>query len=170
MKTNLHIAAAGLFAAAAAVTAMQPGTPPARVYFSPHGGCTGAAVEAVEGARHSIRVQAYSFTSRPIADALEAAAARGVDVRVIADDGQATALGSVVPSLKVTDVAYDPAHAIAHNKVIAIDRGIVLTGSFNWTGSAEAANAENLLILRDAKIAAAYLANWDAHRAHSRPR
>jgi hypothetical protein len=41
-----------------------------QVYFSPHGGCTEAVVAALGRARSTVLVQAYSFTSAPIAKAL----------------------------------------------------------------------------------------------------
>ncbi len=44
--------------------------PPIQVYFSPNGGCTDAAVREIEAAKTSTPVQAYSFTSAPIAKAL----------------------------------------------------------------------------------------------------
>jgi phosphatidylserine/phosphatidylglycerophosphate/cardiolipin synthase-like enzyme len=50
-----------------------------------------------------------------------------------------------------------------------IDERVVITGSFNFTKSAEESNAENLLIIRDAKVAEIYTGNWLAHLAHSRP-
>ena len=37
-----------------------------------------------------------------------------------------------------------------HQKFAVIDRRVVLTGSYNWTGSAGNGNDENLLIFRDA--------------------
>jgi phosphatidylserine/phosphatidylglycerophosphate/cardiolipin synthase-like enzyme len=48
----------------------------------------------------------------------------------------------------------DNAHAIAHNKVMVIDGQTVITGSFNFTKAAEVNNAENLLIIHDATLAA----------------
>ena len=44
----------------------------------------------------------------------------------------------------------DDQHAIAHNKMMIIDNTTVLTGSFNFTKAAEARNAENLLVMKDA--------------------
>jgi phosphatidylserine/phosphatidylglycerophosphate/cardiolipin synthase-like enzyme len=41
----------------------------------------------------------------------------------------------------------DDKHAIAHNKIMIIDRGTVITASFNFTKAAEERNAENLLII-----------------------
>jgi phosphatidylserine/phosphatidylglycerophosphate/cardiolipin synthase-like enzyme len=47
--------------------------------------CTGLVVGEMAGARRSIFVQAYSFTSVPILAALKAAHDRGVDVKVLVD-------------------------------------------------------------------------------------
>lgn len=58
-------------------------------------------------------------------------------------------------------------HAIAHNKIIIIDRSVVITGSFNFTKAAEEKNAENLLIIRSKELAKPYLDNWRHHRDHS---
>jgi phosphatidylserine/phosphatidylglycerophosphate/cardiolipin synthase-like enzyme len=44
---------------------------------------------------------------------------------------------------------------------------VVITGSFNFTRSAEESNAENLLINRDKELAREYLENWERHRGHS---
>ena len=41
-----------------------------QVYFSPKGGCTEAVVANLDKATNTILVQAYSFTSAPIAKAL----------------------------------------------------------------------------------------------------
>jgi phosphatidylserine/phosphatidylglycerophosphate/cardiolipin synthase-like enzyme len=60
------------------------------VLFSPGGGCTEAIIEAIRGAKTSIEVQAYSFTSAPIAKAVAEAHQRGVKVRVVLDKSQRT--------------------------------------------------------------------------------
>jgi phosphatidylserine/phosphatidylglycerophosphate/cardiolipin synthase-like enzyme len=43
----------------------------------------------------------------------------------------------------------------------------VITGSFNFTKAAEENNAENLLIIRDMKLALRYIKNWKEHAGHS---
>ena len=63
---------------------------------------------------------------------------------------------------------FDGNHAIAHNKVMIVDENIVITGSFNFTNSAQTRNAENLLVLRSADLAHNYKTNWLAHWKHSR--
>lgn len=139
------------------------------VWFSPRGGCTDACVAAISAARKTIRVQAYSFTSAPIAKALVEAAKRGVKVEAILDKSQRTANYSSADFIAHAGIPtyIDAKHAIAHNKVIVIDEETVVTGSFNFTKAAEEANAENMLVIRDPKLASRYLENWTEHLKHS---
>ena len=140
-----------------------------RVYFSPHGGATDAVVNALSGATNSVYVQAYSFTSAPIARALVDAAHRGIKIQVILDKSQRTEKYSEADFLKNEGIPplIDGEHAIAHNKIMILDGFLVLTGSFNFTKAAEENNAENLLVINDPTLAKRYLDNWQAHQAHS---
>lgn len=142
-----------------------------QVFFSPHGGCTGAIVKEIGNAKTSVLVQAYSFTSMPIEQAVAAAKMRHLDVQVILDKSWPNESPKVEPLLVTSGVTVfiDAKHAIAHNKIIIIDNATVITGSFNFTNQAELMNAENLLVIHDAKLAAQYTANWQAHVAHSLP-
>ncbi len=142
-----------------------------QVFFSPKGGCTEAVVENVGKAKSTILVQAYSFTSAPIAKALVDAEKRGVKVQVILDKSQRTEKYSDADFLLHEGVPtfIDAKHAIAHNKIIIIDSHTVLTGSFNFTKAAEENNAENLLVIDDAALAKKYTENWQSHLGHSEP-
>jgi phosphatidylserine/phosphatidylglycerophosphate/cardiolipin synthase-like enzyme len=51
---------------------------------------------------------------------------------------------------------------------MVIDGKKVVTGSYNFTQSAELRNAENLLVIDDTKMAKAYLDNWIEHRDGAR--
>jgi phosphatidylserine/phosphatidylglycerophosphate/cardiolipin synthase-like enzyme len=145
--------------------------PPISVYFSPNGGCTDAVVKELGAARTTILVQAYSFTSVPIAKALIDAHKRGVDVQVVLDKSQRTEKYSSADFLHNMGIGVriDAKHAIAHNKVMVIDGQVIITGSFNFTKAAEENNAENLLVIRSADLAAKYAANWRGHESHSEP-
>jgi phosphatidylserine/phosphatidylglycerophosphate/cardiolipin synthase-like enzyme len=124
---------------------------------------TDAIVKTLLGASKSILVQAYSFTSAPIAEALRDAHRRGVAVQVILDKSQKTEKYSSFTFLQNVGipVVIDKKHAIAHNKVMIIDSNIVITGSFNFTKAAESRNTENLLIIRNKDIARLYTENWE---------
>ena len=145
------------------------GHAPVEVYFSPNDGATEAIVREIDRARSEILVQAYSFTSAPIAKALLKANRRGVKVQAILDKSQKTQKYSSASFLTNSGIPtyIDDKHAIAHNKIIIIDRAVVITGSFNFTKAAEEKNAENLLIIRSKELAKPYLENWQRHREHS---
>ena len=139
------------------------------VYFSPHGGATDAIVRELNRAKNTVLVQAYSFTSAPIAKALLNAHKRGVEVEVIIDKSQVTQKYSSATFLRNQGipVKIDARHAIAHNKIMIIDGETVITGSFNFTKAAEESNAENLLVIRDKRLAERYIKNWQEHERHS---
>lgn len=148
----------------------QTGPQDLHAFFSPNGGCTDAVVSALGKARKTVLVQAYSFTSAPIAKALVEAKTRGIDVQVILDKSQRSEKYSGASFLKNggIPVFIDAGHRIAHNKVMIIDGQTVITGSFNFTKAAETGNAENvLLILHAPELARKYSGNWKEHLAHS---
>jgi len=142
---------------------------PAQIYFSPHGGCTDAIVKEISKAKQEILVQAYSFTSKEIAKALVDAHKRGVKTEIILDKSNRTAKYSAgdFTSHMGIPTYIDSAHAIAHNKIMIIDKETVITGSFNFTKAAEEHNAENLLILKNRDLAKLYIENWNRHKGHS---
>ena len=147
----------------------QEKPPSIEVYFSPHGGCTEAIIRELNKAKSTVLVQAYSFTSAPLAKALLNAHKRGVIIEVILDKSQSTQKYSSATFLynQGIPVKIDAQHAIAHNKVMIIDGETVITGSFNFTKAAEENNAENLLVIHDKKLAERYIKNWQEHERHS---
>jgi len=134
-------------------------------------------IGAIDAAQTQILVQAYSFTHRRIAAALIRAKRRGVEVAVTADDGQTrNAEAKLYRSLRTAriEVRLDSQHSAAHNKVMVIDADApgcaVITGSYNFTHSAEDKNAENVLLLRGNRpLCAAYRDNWRRHHLHALP-
>jgi phosphatidylserine/phosphatidylglycerophosphate/cardiolipin synthase-like enzyme len=140
-------------------------------HFSPKGGCTDAVLAELKGARREILVLAYSFTSKPIAQALVEAKLRGVHVEILLDksnekeaytDLQFFLEQGLVPLI-------DPDHAIAHNKVMLIDSTTLITGSFNFTHQAEAENAENLLVIKGhSDLISVYRKDFQTHKSHAR--
>lgn len=163
-----------------------PGAGNVDVYFSPKGGVTAAIVDEIDRASKKISVQAYSFTSKPIANALIKAKKRGVAVTVIVDGGQSSKGKHKSFSFfkkRGTRERFDPAtlfkhsgvlvyvdkkHEIAHNKVMIMDDKTLITGSFNFTRQAEFENAENLLIFKDnPALVEKYVRNFNDHLDHS---
>jgi phosphatidylserine/phosphatidylglycerophosphate/cardiolipin synthase-like enzyme len=141
------------------------------VNFSPKGGCTERVVEELGKAQHEIEMQAYSFTSQPITNALVAAHHRGVKVTVVLDKSELKGKSEADEVAADHILTYiDSKHSIAHNKIILIDGQTIITGSFNFTNQAEHNNAENLVVLHGRpKLYAAYDANFKLHFGHSEP-
>jgi phosphatidylserine/phosphatidylglycerophosphate/cardiolipin synthase-like enzyme len=160
-----------------AQAAELPASGTVEVLFSPWDDAEGALIREIGRARQSVRVQAFLLTSRSIARALAATRSRGVPVELLAD-GEMVAKGenSLVPMLHGAgvDVRLETRYAAAHNKILLIDaegeHPVIITGSYNFTWSAQARNAENLLILRGNRaLAQAYLANWRRHHSDALP-
>lgn len=147
-----------------------------QVCFTPGDDCEAMIVRTIDAAAHRIHVQAYLFTDEAIAQALENASRRHLEIIVLLDKRERSQPRSVAPELAGAGVRVlvDNHPAIAHNKTIIIDPGglnaIVETGSFNFTYSAEKRNAENVLIVReDRGLVAAYERNFQNRLAVSEP-
>ncbi len=128
------------------------------VYFSPRGGCTKALIRAFNKAEKSIDAAIYAFTSRKIAKALIDAKNRGVKVRVIIDIGTARSKHCMGPLLERAGIPVrykkGSGGGLMHNKYAVIDGRTVVTGSFNWTNSAEKRNDENLVVITNSPATA----------------
>ncbi len=169
-----RLLAACLFACAtvgAGATAI-PVAGSVEVLFTPWDDAEGAILRTLGQAQRTVHVQAYLLTSRSIARALQDAHQRGVRVEVLADrEMLQKGENSLVPRLAAAGIPVwlETRYASAHNKILLIDaedqRCVVITGSYNFTWSAQARNAENLVILSgNPALARRYLDNWKRHR------
>lgn len=130
--------------------------------FSPQGKCSSYIVRELEQAKKEILVAIYAFTSDELANAMVQARQRGVSIQVVVDRefdaANARSKGKFleeqrillrrVAGLKAGTTEKEA--GLMHQKFAVIDRRLVLTGSYNWTHSAETLNDENLLLFRDA--------------------
>ena len=89
------------------------------VRFSPNGGCTQLVVDTLAQAKQTVFVQAYSFTSAPIAQALVDAGRRGVKVEAILDKSQRTE-------------HYSEEEHNAENLLVLHDRELTASYQENW--------------------------------------
>jgi phosphatidylserine/phosphatidylglycerophosphate/cardiolipin synthase-like enzyme len=160
-----------LFVVLSALAGAVRGEPPRiESFFSPDQDCTKEIVNRIDDAKREVLVQAYRFDSEPIAKALiRAKNERNVDVQVILDSRHRADKKDVAALLQAAGIptrTYAPRGGIDHNKVIVVDKATVMTGSFNFTEHAKA-NAENLVIDRDADDVARYVADWKRCAAHA---
>lgn len=143
---------------------------PFEVYFAPEDQVIAQLVEEVRSAETSIKFLAFSFTEDALGAAVLDAAARGVKVQ-----GVFETTGSLTEYSELSkfycaglDVRQDGNPFVLHHKVIILDDYTVVIGSFNFSGSATAANDENLVIIHDAGIAAQYLQEYERRLSESR--
>ena len=131
--------------------------------FSPNGQSLQAVLDGIADAKESILVAAYSFTSRPVSEALLAAHERGIKVAVVADQKANSRTYTAVNFLANHNVPVrlNGRYAILHHKFMVIDGKAVQLGSFNYSAAAVDKNAENVLLLKDVPgIAAQYANEW----------
>ena len=129
-------------------------------YFSPDDGTAAEIIDLILGAEQNIYFAAFSFTSDPIAAALIDKASQGVSVSGIFEESQYHSnRGGEYDNLKNAglDVHLDGNSRNMHHKFYIIDEEIVITGSYNFSRSAEERNDENTLMIYNADIAAQYL-------------
>lgn len=139
---------------------IQIGETSVEAYFAPEDGVLARLVDLVDGADESVYFMAYSFTSDALAQAMAAAAVRGVEVRGVLDRGQAASnTGGEYEFLRASgvQVRLDGEAGNLHNKLIIIDETLVVTGSYNFSRNAEERNDENLVVIWDSDLAAQYL-------------
>ena len=183
MSRAVAITALAFALAAPAPALAAPSFAPARgvaqveVLFTPGDDVEGFLARRIAGARDSVYVQAYLFTDRRIARALLDALRRGVQVEVIGDARQQAEGG--LPWLRAlaragARVYLDATARASHNKIVILDgdrpEAAVVTGSYNFTRSAQFRNAENVVVISGNRaLTDRYVANFRARRAQAAP-
>ncbi len=139
------------------------GGTPVEVYFAPEDGVATYVLPRLAAAKRSIHFMTFSYTANSIADAMVAKVKAGLLVRGVFESQNAGGTGSAFGRLRQggVDVLEDGNCYILHHKVIVIDERTVITGSYNFTNSAEKDNDENLVIVDDAALARAYLDEFE---------
>ena len=127
------------------------------VFFSPEDHCAEKVIYWIDRANSSIYIAMYSFTSDEIGAAVIRAFNRGVEVRVILEKNEVNQWSEYSKFKRAgVSVKLDGNNALMHNKFCIIDGKIVITGSYNFTKSAEEKNDENLLIIFSEEVAKKY--------------
>lgn len=148
---------------------LQIGDSDIEVYFSPADGITRKLLQRLEAAESSIHFLTFSFTTDTIGDLFVKKHQDGLVVRGVFDRQGAGGTGAEYQKLvdNGIDVVIDGNCYILHHKTIIIDEKTVITGSFNFTSSAERYNDENLLIIDNPALAQAYLEEFNRTYAHA---
>jgi phosphatidylserine/phosphatidylglycerophosphate/cardiolipin synthase-like enzyme len=143
---------------------IQMGNNLIEVYFSPDDQVSEHINQLVKNAQQSIYFMAYSFTANNLGDALIERLKAGIIVEGVMDGGQIDSnTGTefdpfLLAGVKVFRVENE---GLMHHKVIIIDRKIVITGSYNFSMSAEKTNDENVIVIHSQQIAEKYLEEFE---------
>jgi len=136
-------------------------------YFSPQDRGAAHMIRWVGSARQRVHFLAFAFTHDGVGDAMLERARAGVEVAGIFETSGSTTDFSEFKRLKEAglEVLLDGNPYTMHHKVIVIDDRVSIFGSFNFSSSADRDNDENLLIVEDVGVAAAFEAEYQRVRA-----
>lgn len=129
--------------------------------FTPAQGCTKMIIRTIKNAKDNIHVQAYTWTSKDISQALIDMHNQGVKVHIILDKVNMRK-NAAIYMLEKNNIRplIDYVPGIAHNKIIILDDDTVITGSFNFSESGEKRNVENILKIQSKELNKLYKKNW----------
>jgi len=134
------------------------------LYFTPSDSTNAHILSTIATANTDMYFGMYTFSDVPDASALNTAKAAGVTVDGVVDQfsNSYAAYDTLVNDLDTNHVKEYTGGYIYHNKYLIVDPSntcsdpVVLTGSHNWTASADKENDENTIIIHDATIANIY--------------
>ena len=125
------------------------------------GGVDAPLVEAIDQARLSIDMAAYSLTLNSVRNALLRAHERGVAVRMVMES---TNMDDYDPQMLLEagiPIVGDERDGLMHDKFMVIDRSEVWTGSMNFTDAGVYEDDNNLMRIESNKMAENYTREFD---------
>lgn len=131
-------------------------------YFSPSDQVNQRIIQAVNDAQGDLCINTMLITRDDIANAIVYRKAMGLDIRVLVNSqGETTVWDQLESSLGVRLANYSTVSGVLHHKLLIAGavsnmNPFVLTGSHNWSTSAESRNDENTLIVFDEDVVNRY--------------
>ncbi len=134
-----------------------------KVYFSPGTDCLNAIVDTLKNAKRRAKICVFTISDNRIVDAIKDMQLNGVNIKIISDNDKRYDKGNDIDYISNLgiDVKLDTTSAHMHHKFAVIDDTITITGSYNWTRSAETKNYENILVTDSKDVAKAYGREFD---------
>jgi mitochondrial cardiolipin hydrolase len=126
--------------------------------FSPGDQCRRLIIDAIKQAEDTLDICVFTISDDRIAIAIKDAFNRGLGIRIISDNDKMLDLGSDIQDLanEGMEVRVDKTPFHMHHKFMIIDGKETLTGSYNWTRSAEEKNEENVVLINDVRTATSF--------------
>jgi phosphatidylserine/phosphatidylglycerophosphate/cardiolipin synthase-like enzyme len=125
------------------------------------GGVDGPLVEAIDSARLSIDVAAYSISLNSVRNALIRAHQRGVTVRAVMESSNMDNYDPLRMLEAGIPIFGDNRQGLMHDKFIIIDRSEVWMGSMNFTDSGAYEDNNHLFRIRSTKMAENYTKEFE---------
>lgn len=141
-------------------TSARPGEP--RVYFAPFDEVERQALCVLDQAQEEVLVAHYNIRRESYLNKLVELRDRGVTVKVAVDQFNASREWNVGDDflqdngIEVVRTTPCRSRCLMHLKIAVVDSSLVMTGSFNWNGTASLANDENMIALRDPELVTMY--------------
>jgi phosphatidylserine/phosphatidylglycerophosphate/cardiolipin synthase-like enzyme len=157
----------GLFLLLFLIGALQesPAIAEIETLFSPEVSIKESILKEMESTTSVLDLAIHEITSLDMAQALAKAKQRGVRVRVIADSKQANIRTSKITYLIqqgiLVKVLGGKEKEVMNHRFAILDGKRVLTGSFDWSEASLKWNYENILILHESEVVAAYQKEFD---------
>lgn len=133
-----------------------------KTFFSPKGGTQQAIIKELKNAKESIKFMAFSFTEKNIGQVLIDKKKQGLEVEGVFDSCLIDKYSNYglfkqnnILSLK------DGNQALLHHKTMIIDDEVVITGSYNFSNSAENSNNEDTIIVKSKSFAQLYVKEYN---------
>ena len=129
------------------------------IYFSPQDKIiTEHVINCIDSAQKYIYVPAFIITHKEFGKAIIRAYKRGIDVKVIADASSANSPKSFVPVFRQNKIPVKAENYAGklHSKSLIIDDEYIVAGSMNFSNSGEEYNDENILIIKNSRLAKFY--------------
>ncbi len=128
------------------------------VYFSPQDKSCQRVIQLINQAKEYIYMPTFLITHTAITNALINAHSRGVDVKIIMDANSVNTRNTKHKLLRESGIELKTENYAGklHSKTIIIDDLYLITGSMNFSNSGENKNDENMLVIKNSKIAAAH--------------
>jgi phosphatidylserine/phosphatidylglycerophosphate/cardiolipin synthase-like enzyme len=128
------------------------------------GGIDTQLVPVINSAQRTLDIAAFEWNLQSLTDAVLAAKARGVQVRIVGDDEHnvedSTSLTNQLIAAGIPVVS-DNRSALMHNKFMIVDSSLVVTGSWNFTINDTYRNNNNALYIRSRRAVENYQAEFN---------
>jgi len=144
-------------------------------FFSPSDETTCHILEALRSADHQVLIGLLLITKDDLVDEIIDLHQKGIEVRLIVEDAGTSSLALSRLMQAGVNVAIHDQSGLFHHKYAIIDEGYpesdptVVSGSHNWTLSADNTNDENTLIIHDQSITNIFRQEYEARWSELNP-